>query len=125
MNQCIYVDLKICPNFIFTLILSPILNLNYICYFRLTHPLIFSFHYFVNYYLFIYFCILFVIIIIIITLYYIFILLFYFSSLLSLPYPQPPTLSLSSHTPTSPHAPITFLLSFFLFHFISLLSPKN
>ena len=48
----IFVDPKICSNFIFTLILSSILNLDYMYYFRSTHPSIFHFHYFVNYFLF-------------------------------------------------------------------------
>ena len=88
MNQCIYVDLKICPNFIFTLIMSPILNLNYICYFRLTHPLIFSFHYFVNYYLFIYLFFHFICYYYYyyyIILYFYFIILFFLSPLSTLP----------------------------------------
>ena len=52
LKRGIFVDPKICFNFIFTLILSSILNLDYMYYFRSTHPSIFHFHYFVNYFLF-------------------------------------------------------------------------
>ena len=71
--------LNICPNFIFTLILSLILNLDYMCYFRLIHFLIFSFHYFVNYFfifLFLFLLINFICYYYIIFLFYLFILFF-------------------------------------------------
>ena len=56
LPSSISVDPKICPNFIFTLILSLILNPNYMCFFLPTHPLILSFYYFVNYFIFIFIC---------------------------------------------------------------------
>ena len=93
------------------------------CYFRPTHPLIFNFHYFFYFYLFILFVIIIIIIIItIITIIILYIYIFFFlsplSSFFSSTYRHPPTLSLSFHTsPTSPHAPLTFLLSFFFISF--------
>ena len=66
----IFVDPKICSNFIFTLILSSILNLDYMYYFRSTHLSIFHFHYFVNYFLF-YFIFIFIYLFYLLLLYYI------------------------------------------------------
>ena len=102
----------------------------HLLFFRSTHPLIFSFHYFVNYYyyFFHFICYYYYYYYYYIILYYIFIFLFYdfifpLSSLfLTLTHPLflSPPISPRHHMLPSP-----FFYYYFLFHFISLIPPKN
>ena len=81
LKKGIFVYPKICPIFIFTLILSSILSINfkpdYIWFFWLTHLLILSFYYFV-------YCFIFIIIIIVYFFIFLFLFLFSFLFLLSI-----------------------------------------
>ena len=119
----IFIDPKIYLNFIFILILSQILSLNFKSQLHMiffTHLLfnyqflyfyiLFYFYfYFYHYYYYFYFYIIF---------YFLFFIFFFISSLSSLLLhfpPTPPTFSLSSHTLTSPQSPYSLPSFFFSF----------
>ena len=119
----IFIDHKIYLNFIFILIWSQILSLNFKSQLHMiffTHLLfnyqflyfyiLFYFYfYFYHYYYYFYFYIIF---------YFLFFIFFFISSLSSLLLhfpPTPPTFSLSSHTLTSPQSPYSLPSFFFSF----------
>ena len=126
LKRGIFVDFKICSNFIFTLILSSFLSLdlnrNYIWYFWLTHHLILNFYYFVYcfmlfYYYYYYYCCCYYYYYYYIYIYILFFLISHFSLHL-----LPPPIS-HYHTTTLPPTILPSLFFLFDFSILSFLFP--
>ena len=109
--------------FIFTLILSQILNPDYMWYFWLTYPLILNFYYFVFFVIIIYIILYYIYIYIyILFLFFYYYYFFFLSPLFSLHPPilhQPSPTPMLSHVQNSRSPPFIFLFSFFLLIFFS------